>query len=177
MGQDLRKLVMDGAPSDNLYGVDLYGGYLNLSYDLFRDRDLLKSHLGQGDILTMASEGDFLQTVKGTIDIIHIGMLLHCFGLEDQRQLIKRCLELLKSDGKTAIVGTALGDVDGAVGLASNYMHSDTTFKAMCNDVAKAANITLECLAYLDSALHFKNVQKDSATDRTRRLVFEIYTY
>ncbi|KAJ3485915.1 hypothetical protein NLG97_g6721 [Lecanicillium saksenae] len=31
MGQELRKLAHDGAPSENTYGADLYGGFFPLS--------------------------------------------------------------------------------------------------------------------------------------------------
>ncbi|KAJ3498324.1 hypothetical protein NLG97_g1218 [Lecanicillium saksenae] len=175
MGQDLRKLVMDGVPSDNLYGTDLYSGYLTLSYDLFRDKATLKSHLRQGNILTMTSEGDILRRLTGMVDIIHLGMLLHTMDIKQQWLLIESCLGLLKSGCKTAIVGSALGHVDGAVGSDSNFLHSDRTFTKMCNDIAREAGMTLECNVFLDRTLYFNNVPNNLSTDPSRKLVFEVY--
>lgn len=48
--QDLRKLVHDGAPSENLWGAELKGGFLELGYELFLDRETLKAHFIEADV-------------------------------------------------------------------------------------------------------------------------------
>ena len=44
-GQDLRELVADGAPSENIYGLDIEGPLIDVGYDLFMDRGKIKSTL------------------------------------------------------------------------------------------------------------------------------------
>ncbi|KAF1962140.1 hypothetical protein CC80DRAFT_487676 [Byssothecium circinans] len=43
VGQDIRKLVYDGAPSENTYGCDLESGFLDMGYDFFLDKTELKT--------------------------------------------------------------------------------------------------------------------------------------
>ncbi|KAE8413051.1 hypothetical protein BDV36DRAFT_287349 [Aspergillus pseudocaelatus] len=43
LGQDIRRLAYDGAPSENLVGLDLRNAIIELGYDLFKDRDTLKA--------------------------------------------------------------------------------------------------------------------------------------
>ena len=47
-GQDLRRLVVDGAPSENLVGLELKPQFLSLGYDLFADREFLQREDGDG---------------------------------------------------------------------------------------------------------------------------------
>ena len=39
--QDLRQLVFDGAPAENIYGVEIENPFMELGYDLFLDRTKL----------------------------------------------------------------------------------------------------------------------------------------
>ncbi|KAL4995726.1 hypothetical protein BDV10DRAFT_187766 [Aspergillus recurvatus] len=50
-GQDIRKLVHDGAPGENLIGVDTEPRFLELGYQLFKDKVSLKAHFLTGDVL------------------------------------------------------------------------------------------------------------------------------
>lgn len=51
MGQDLRKLVYDGAPSQKLYASDVFPQYEGLSYELWRDKDSFPHHFLADDVL------------------------------------------------------------------------------------------------------------------------------
>ena len=41
--QELRQLVLDGVPSKRLYGIDVEPKFFELGYDLFLDRNTLRS--------------------------------------------------------------------------------------------------------------------------------------
>ncbi|KAI4240955.1 MAG: hypothetical protein L6R40_004835 [Gallowayella cf. fulva] len=56
LAQDLWKLVFDGVPSENLYGLDIESGFSDLSYDLFRDRDTLKSRFVVEDMFVTGDD-------------------------------------------------------------------------------------------------------------------------
>ena len=43
VGQDIRRVVYNGAPSENLCGLDPHRGLADLGYELFLDRDELRS--------------------------------------------------------------------------------------------------------------------------------------
>ena len=66
--QDVRKLVYDGAPSQNLYACDVKSEFLDLGYDLFKDKETLKTHGFAADALAPSSA---LDEIDGKIDAVH----------------------------------------------------------------------------------------------------------
>ena len=53
-GQDLRRLVADGAPSRNLCGMDCNATFIDLGYDLFLDRETFEATFVVSDFLNDA---------------------------------------------------------------------------------------------------------------------------
>jgi len=78
-GQDLRRLVADGAPSENLAGLDLEPEFLELGYDLFADREFFKGQMIAGNIFDEFPDSP-VASLKGTIDIAHAASFFHLFG-------------------------------------------------------------------------------------------------
>jgi hypothetical protein len=68
IGQDLRRLVVDGAPSTNLYGVDIVNHW-DIGFDMFRDRDKFHAHYIETDILYPSPA---LQDLNGKMNIIWV---------------------------------------------------------------------------------------------------------
>lgn len=172
LGQDIRKLVMDGAPAGNLYGAELHAPFIDLSYELFRDRGLASTFM-EADALVLSGDGP-LAKLRGEVDFVHLGMVLHVFGLEKQRTLLENCLALLRPGRGSMILGTAVGDIEGAQAPAGHYMHSDETFKAMCADISERTGVKFECRASLDESLAILEAKKKFGVDRARRLIFEV---
>ena len=73
IGQDLRRLVADGAPSDRLYAVDVVSHW-DVGYDMYRDRDRFSAHFIEADILYPNVE---LRALMGTVDVVSITHVLH----------------------------------------------------------------------------------------------------
>lgn len=71
IGHDLRHLVNDGAPANNLYGFDIID-FWDLGFEMFQDRDRFEAHFVQADI--MATDGK-LAMFKGKLDIIYIAQV------------------------------------------------------------------------------------------------------
>lgn len=170
LGQDIRKLVADGAQSHNIYGVELEGPFINLGYDLWRDSKTLQSHLMQGDILAM--EGG-LRELQGQMDFIHLGMVLHVFNRQKQILLLENCLQLLKPGPGGTILGEAVGDIEGIQTPAGFFMHSDVTFHELCAELSNRTGRQLNCNVTLD-AMDMPDAQKKWGAIRARRLTFEI---
>lgn len=140
LGQDIRKLVADDVPSGQLYEVELEKEFINLGYDFFfKDRDSLKAYLFQEDILDRSSL-DGLDALSGTMEFVHLGMVLHIFEWDQQRELLERCITLLKAQPGVMILGQAVGNVEGG-GLSTagptganstgnlGFKHNVTTFQ------------------------------------------------
>lgn len=71
IGHDLRHLVNDGAPANNLYGFDIID-FWDLGFEMFQDRDRFEAHFVQADIMAADSN---LAGFKGKLGIIYIAQV------------------------------------------------------------------------------------------------------
>ncbi|KAJ5388993.1 uncharacterized protein N7496_000061 [Penicillium cataractarum] len=101
-GQELRQLIYDGAPSENLYGSDLRREFLDLGYDLFLDRSISKSHFISADVLD--DNSDLVTELKDQLGIVYISLFLHVFDFDKQVTVAKRVLDLLEAKPGSLIV-------------------------------------------------------------------------
>lgn len=107
LGQEIRKLVHDGAPSANTYGSDLYGGFFPVGYELFGDRDRLQTTFIAADIFDDNSE--LVTKLRGKMDIIYAGDFFHLFSLEQQETVAARIVQLLAAKPGSLLVGRHSG--------------------------------------------------------------------
>ncbi|KAH7132344.1 hypothetical protein B0J11DRAFT_521451 [Dendryphion nanum] len=112
VGQDIRTLVYDGAPSENTYGSDLEKEFMEVGYDLFLDKQTLKTDFITADVLDPNSE---LKQLDGIIDIIHIASVLHLFDWDEQLEIAKRIIALLKAKSGSLVVGRQTGNLTAGV--------------------------------------------------------------
>lgn len=176
LGQDIRKLVADGAPSENLYGVEILEGFVQLGYEFFRDKDTLKTQFLQADILDPNSQ---LQSLEGTVDFIHLGMVLHIFSWEEQRDIFETCIRTLKPQAGALILGHALGDLEGATvpgrheGVQA-FRHNVETFCRLWAEISERTGIKFDCRAVIDEGLGVAEGRRKWDVAAARRLVFEV---
>lgn len=118
-------MVADGAPAQNLIGCDLHQGFLDLGYDLFRDRDSLASRFFAGDILTPDFDnnniGSPFHDLRGKIDIIHVSSFFHLFSLPTQLLIAKRLLKLLRPGSESLILGRQTANIKPGVYTHGNH--------------------------------------------------------
>jgi SAM-dependent methyltransferase len=133
-GQEIRRLVADGAPSSNLYGSDLRREFFELGYEFFGDRQTLQSKFIAADVFDPNSG---LQELDGKIDILYAGSFLHLFGYEKQVEVCVRIVRLLKEKKGGLIVGRQVGHVEaGERSHRTNneetmFRHNEESFKNM----------------------------------------------
>ncbi|KAH8898682.1 hypothetical protein GQ53DRAFT_877743 [Thozetella sp. PMI_491] len=175
LGQDLRKLVLDGAVPENVYGAELEGEFINLGYELWRDKDTLKATLMQADIFD--TEGP-LQALQGRMDIIHLGMILHVFTREMQFELLKTCIALLKPEPGSLILGQAVGNVQGgltATNLDSgSFQHNEDTFFGLWGELQAGSGLKFDVRPSLDKGLGIDENKRKWGLPGARRLRFEV---
>jgi SAM-dependent methyltransferase len=123
MGQDIRKLVHDGAPSENTYASDLKANFWDLGYDMFLDKSSLKTKFLEADIFDADSP---LKQLDGKIDIINTASFFHLFDRDDQVKAAKRVVQLLKPVPNALIVGRQGGKPEA--GSFSHLMKNMTAF-------------------------------------------------
>lgn len=184
LGQDIRKLVADGVPSGQLYGIELEKEFIDLGYDFFKDRDSLEAHLFQADILDRSSS-DGLDALSGTMEFVHLGMVLHIFEWDQQREILERCITLLKAQPGVMILGQAVGNVEGGglstagpAGASSTgkvgFKHNVTTFQKLWKEIEERTGARWECRASIDGGLGVDSGARKWDTASARRLVFEV---
>ncbi|KAK7978172.1 methyltransferase domain-containing protein [Apiospora saccharicola] len=156
LGQDIRKLIQDGAPKTSVMGTDLLSGLLESGQELFQDTNALPldQALFAADFLD-TSDSNVLRKagLDGTVDIIHATMFLHCFDRPTQLRACQRILALLKTQPGVMIVGkqggvssTAEGrehPVKGPMGqvggvVRTNFLHNVDSFRALWDEVGAA---------------------------------------
>lgn len=141
-GQDLRKLVVDGAPGSQLVGAELNPDFIDLGYDLFMDRNTYGGRFIAGDIFE-DTPGSAMKALDRTIDIVHIASFLHLFGWDEQVKAAVRLVKFLKNKPGTIVLGRQVGSSKpgeyahsaGAAGVT--YSHDEDTFQQLWIEVEK----------------------------------------
>lgn len=137
IGQDLRRLVVDGAPSTNLYAVDIVNHW-DVGFDMFLDRDKFYANYIESDILHPTP---VLKELDGKMDIIWITHVLHQWTLEGQIIAAKNLVAL--SHPRTLLAGYQVG-ADVATHQAptklmkgESFLHDPASFAQMWDQVGK----------------------------------------
>ena len=140
--QDIRKLVSDGAPSENLYGVELRQPFVDLGYELFGDKTSLKSTFIVGDFLSESILPAF-SSLEGKIDMIYAASIFHLFNWDDQVRLAILTVNLLKPEPGSLLWGRQRGNVVAGEyehrtdAQTTMYKHDESSFKRMWDEISK----------------------------------------
>jgi hypothetical protein len=102
MGQDIRKLAHDGAPSENMYGSDLKTQFWDIGYDLFLDKSTLNTKFIGADIFD-ADSG--LKELGGKLNLVHAASFFHLFNWDDQVKAAKGVVKLMKAEPGSMVFG------------------------------------------------------------------------
>ncbi|KAJ5693230.1 hypothetical protein N7462_002653 [Penicillium macrosclerotiorum] len=106
IGQDIRRLVHDGAPSENLIGLGLRQAYVDLGNEMFQDESRLKS--------TFLVQKSFIDTPKimslvKKFKVINSGYFMHMWSWERQVEVAKCMIHLLAPEKGATITGVRFG--------------------------------------------------------------------
>ncbi|KAI1657749.1 hypothetical protein F4813DRAFT_359425 [Daldinia decipiens] len=173
-GQDLRRLVFDGVPSERLVGLDIERPLLELGYDLFLDRETLKSHFVIADILE--AQGKTWESLEERgFDVIHCSAVFHLFTLDRQVIAAKHIARLVKKGG--IIIGRQMGsvkpgDVPALTKGTFSYRHDVDTFDAMWKKVGEATQTRWNVEGVMDMV----NINPNNYLEGedSRRLLFTV---
>lgn len=133
-GQDIRQLVYDGAPPQNVYGTDLEAGFFRLGHKLFKDRATLSSEFIAADMTS--TEEKPLDHLEGTFSFIHASSFFHLFDWATQVQCAINCVRLLKPQSGSIIFGRHSAtnepkEIRHPERGTKLYRHSDVSWKKM----------------------------------------------
>ncbi|KAF2202498.1 hypothetical protein GQ43DRAFT_448053 [Delitschia confertaspora ATCC 74209] len=173
-GQEIRQLVADGAPSENLYGCDLRPEYIELGYKLFLDKDRLHATFLTADIFGPESA---FTNLKGQLDFIFAGSFFHLWSYHDQKRVGKVVASLLKPQAGSMILGRQVGAVNPGERtsakdpLQSMFVHNVESIQKMWKEIGDDMGTTFKVEAKLTllEESHFK-----TALDDSRRIWFTV---
>lgn len=176
-GQDLRRLVLDGVPSENLVGLDIAGPLMELGKDLFLDHQTVQSSFVVADVFKGKAQGAAWAQLEqhGGFDVIHCSAFFHLFRLDDQVTAAKQIAGLVKKGG--IIVGrqigsTQPGDVPAIDQGSLSYRHDVSSLADMWAKVGEATGTKWEVTGSMDMV----GINPDSPVEdvNSRRLLFTI---
>lgn len=188
VGQDLRKLLFDGAPIDSLFGSDIFPAYESVGQALFKDGETFKNRFIAGDLFDPSPESVLTQT-GGTWDVIVIIMFLHVFNWEDQVKACGRILDLLSTKPGSTLIGAQTATTKPGEQILfppfvksgehkSVFRQSRETFVQMWEGVGKDKGIPLKVWAEYEAAQPKgdgeKKDEKFFTGDEQRRLFFVV---
>ncbi|KAF2681245.1 hypothetical protein K458DRAFT_392035 [Lentithecium fluviatile CBS 122367] len=173
-GQEIRQLVADGVPPENIYGCDLRPEYIELGYKLFCDRDRLQAKFLTADIF---DDNSSLVKRRGDFNMVYTGSFFHLFGYEDQVRVSKAVARLLRPQEGSTIFGRQVGAVNAAEHehrtnpARRMFRHNPESLKKMWKDIGEDLGVTFSVQATLHEldGDHFRFLAED-----TRRIRFII---
>jgi len=131
-GQELRTLIADGVPATSLFGLDVSDGFVELGFELFKDKATMQSQFIVADLLTAPAVPAQLD---GNMDLIFAASFFHLFGWDDQLTLSKRAVAMLKPQVGSTIFGHQLGGVQAKESVSPQvpsgkiYFHDPESFR------------------------------------------------
>jgi len=159
IGHDLRRLAYDGAPSSNLYGVDI-ASHWNVGYEMFRDQDKFHAHFIEANILS-ASDST-LSSLKGKVDIVSVLQVIHQWDWDVQVNACKVLATFTKPG--SMVVGNQMGNPNAqevtlkAIGVPV-WRHNPESFEKLWNQVGSEMGTRWETQAWLRT---FEDMGRDS---------------
>ncbi|KAH8888584.1 hypothetical protein GQ53DRAFT_843515 [Thozetella sp. PMI_491] len=141
VGQTIRQLVALGVDSSRLYASDLHPEFIDIGFDLFRDKDRIKAVFTTGDMLNPDDEN--LKQLDGKINLIHAANFFHLFTWDQQIAIGKRIVRFLPSGRVDAVLfGHHIGSVEPGEKLSKSgggrYRHDADSFQRLWDEISSA---------------------------------------
>ncbi|CAI7616370.1 unnamed protein product [Penicillium bialowiezense] len=164
VGQELRQLVFDGVPPENLYASDLRQDFFDIGYDLFNDHDSLKVHYIVADIFD--DNSDLVKSLTDKIDIVNAASFFHLFNWGQQVAVAKRLVGLLHDKPGSLIIGRQVGRVDppppeDEEASGKHYRHDTVTWKKLWDQVGSETGTKWEVEAWMEKWAGADKTMKD----------------
>jgi SAM-dependent methyltransferase len=174
-GQEIRQLVHDGAPSINTYGSDLWGDFLSIGYELFKDKDRLQTTFIAADIFDDSSP---LLELTGKMNIVYVGDFFHLFSLEEQEKAATRVAQLLAPQPGSLIIGRQSGSETageyaraGDTSSRKHFQHNPQSWKELWERIGEKLGTTWLAEVDLCPEFKFKSIGLEDTSSEIQRLI------
>ena len=142
LGQDIRKLIFDGADPSRIYGSDILPDFISAGYALFKDEDKFPANhfICPADVFDTSPDNQ-LSVLNGKVDILHATAVFHLFDAEQQAAVAERCMRLLRKTPGTRVLvlGAQVGNVKAVEtvrpGGAKKFRHDEDSWRKLWENV------------------------------------------
>lgn len=146
--------MFDGVPSENLYAADLRRDFYQVGFDLFKDRDTLKTQFIEANIFDPNSA--LVQQLAGKMDIFNAGSFFHLFSWDQQVAAVKQVIALLCPQPGSLLIGRQAGckdpvDPNDKENAPRRYRHDVDTWKRLWRQVEEETGTRWEVEAWIEA--------------------------
>lgn len=142
--------LADGAPSQNLIGVDLEPGFHEHGFELFGDKDAFRGTLLGADMSQdPAAANSPLRRFAGTVDMIHASSFYHLFSWEVQKTMARHSVALLRRRPGSLVFGRQVGNEKAQekprmISGGSVWRHDAESWKRMWTEVGDEVGLKFD---------------------------------
>ncbi|KAL9066105.1 MAG: hypothetical protein Q9161_007763 [Pseudevernia consocians] len=166
-GQELRFLAHnEQIPAEQLYGLDLEPGFMEMGYTLFRDKDRFDAHMLSGDLMAdpAAPEAQELAELDAGMDVVYVASVLHCWAWDDMIRATKRLVSLTRAVPGSMIIGNQMGSLNAGeypmpTGKGCNYRHDVASMERFWKQVGEETGSRWE----VESGLFYPAAVKENS--------------
>lgn len=181
-GQELRFLANQGIPGTRLFGCDLEQVFIDLGYQLFRDKDRLRATFAVGDLDAANSDfetGQLTQKLSGKLDVVFASSLFHMWDYDIQFRVAARLVKLCRDKPGVMITGRQIGslvgghyEMKGMKDGAFHYRHDIETMERFWSEIGEATSTTWKVEAGLYSGEEVEKTKNMPWSDDNYRMMW-----
>ena len=160
LGQDLRALAADGAPTTRLYGCDITSDFWELGYELFRDRHKFHATFYQESIFGFTKPEEqrspLFRELQGAVDVVYMGSVLHLWNWEDQLTALAAIIHLTRKG--SMVLGCLIGKTGGKEVVSAwkdtkntRFMHNEETMHSIWREAGERTATQWKTSVKIDS--------------------------
>jgi len=153
LGQDLRKLAFDGVPGDRLVGMELEQGFIDLGFELFRDKKKFQGAMIAANVLDSSFDSLF-EAMAGRFEVVHAASFFHLADWDLQVQVAIKILKMMKDQIGVIVMGRQVGSTNPRSHAAHSghmrYLHDPTSLQKQWDEIGEKTSTKWEVKSWVD---------------------------
>ena len=163
-----------------MYGFDYKPEYIELGFDLFRDKQTFQGCMVGGDMLAplVSPQNADLKalSIEGAVDVINVVQVLHSWDYDDQLKAAVNLVAFSRPKPGSLIAGDQMGSVKaGSYPMpsegGSHYRHNVESFQAFWKEVGERTKTRWDVEAALEGSQAIKDNEKSKYMDQDVRMI------
>jgi SAM-dependent methyltransferase len=183
LGQNMRKLLLDGAPAKQVCGADISSDLIACGHEYFRDVDRWQCKMYIGDLFD--SNASVNAEASGQFDAIWAAMVYHLWAWDGQLKASIQTARLLKDKKGAMLIGWQLGATPAVEEkrplLAESrsdhramFRHDDDSFRKLWHEVSQETGMNFEVETKVAFPPWLRDEKRDLSGSKGSILAFKV---